>query len=324
MRLCVLCLFLFYLPLVAEDSDLQLEKELCELADLARDTPARWKAFFVGSAYIQRLRAQLLRKEEISLEEMRKVLRDLKQEIELGRNFPPPPQAEIPFRQGASLTFDGIADEPAWAKALTYEEEFPINGRSAIGKAEWKLMYDREFLYFYAKFNDHDPQWNLERPYEADAFELFLYPDPRLGSYLELVFPGSPHVEQVYVRRVLARISRGTFDLAEITLPPQHLQYVVSRTEKTFSIEGKIAFVELPGYLLGNPPHPNESLHFMMLRTNKENGTYSRTPPVPFLYDGHNIFGYIQGKLAAAHRNPPKIEYDWLRKLSMAPPDNIN
>ena len=40
-----------------------------------------------------------------------------------------------------------------------------------------------------------------------------------------------------------------------------------------------------------------EVAHYAALPILNRKGEYSRTTPYPFLYDGHNIYGYIQGTL---------------------------
>ena len=57
--------------------------------------------------------------------------------------------------------------------------------------------------------------------------------------------------------------------------------------------EVALPFAELPGYMRGNVPRAGETLSLMLVRTDDA----VRRVPIPFLYDGHNIFGYMRATL---------------------------
>ncbi len=77
----------------------------------------------------------------------------------------------------------------------------------------------------------------------------------------------------------------------------------MNRTESGWSAEARLAFRELPGYLLGNRPEAGQQIRFQLIRTDLSGGRRTYTTPVPFLYDGHNIYGYIRATLGKQNRN---------------------
>ena len=67
--------------------------------------------------------------------------------------------------------------------------------------------------------------------------------------------------------------------------------------ESGWSAEARLAFRELPGYLLGNPPEAGQQIRFQLIRTDLSGGRNTYTTPVPFLYDG-----YIRATLGKQNR----------------------
>ena len=91
------------------------------------------------------------------------------------------------------ITIDGRADEEAWKHAQTIDN-FALtwkqgNARKPREATRAKLLWDREYLYYYAEMDDHDlfakvtehngPIWT------DDAFELFFKPDDHKPGYYE-------------------------------------------------------------------------------------------------------------------------------------------
>ena len=50
-------------------------------------------------------------------------------------------------------------------------------------------------------------------------------------------------------------------------------------------------------------PAYNRSSALQLIRTDLSGGRRTYTTPVPFLYDGHNIYGYIRATLGKQNRN---------------------
>ena len=185
-----------------------------------------------------------------------------------------------------------------WADALVFREEYL---RSSVTRrtpaAVWRIGYDREYLCWSAEIPDSDVQVNRRKPYMADSLELFVMPEIRLRTYCEVVIhpgPGS------YTRWCTTGHG-GVYQLCDWT--PEGFHYAVKRTESGWSAEARLAFSELPGYLLGNRPEAGQQIRFQLIRTDLSGGRRTYTTPVPFLYDGHNIYGYIRATLGKQNRN---------------------
>jgi len=225
-----------------------------------------------------------------------KELRKLKKEVETGAAWKVQPlKAEIPFLANPPV-LDGKISPGEWKSALHFDREYPLNADAPLAhsNAVWYIGYDQEAIYFAARISGAamipGPKG---KPYFGDSIELFLHPDKRLSDYLETVIGCDGQSYQANCRQSLRRC----FDLD----PAEKIQVnaVAAPEGSGYCVEGKIPFSALPGYLLGNAPKPGESMNFMMIccRLNSQK-QYSRTTPYPFLYDGHNIYGYIQGTLA--------------------------
>jgi hypothetical protein len=150
-------------------------------------------------------------------------------------------------------------------------------------------LYDKDYLYFFCSFADDDiVTANSPELYNGDAVELFIMPEIRYYTYVELVFSPAGKSYTQWVNQSV----RSRFELS--AYHPESL-YVASKIgEGGYSVEGRIGFRDLPGYLRGNPAKSGETLRLMMIRIDKDSsGRMASSTPVPFLYNGHNFFGYM-------------------------------
>ncbi|MDR0932083.1 MAG: hypothetical protein LBM70_03575 [Victivallales bacterium] len=259
------------------------------------NTPFEYRAKLVEDPYFVRRREQLLGGTlALNRDELRRDLARLEREIELGRQWKSPvPTAKIPFTDNPPV-IDGKINADEWDGALTYQGEYPLNSELPISsEAVWKLQYDKEFIYFAATIFDSEViPGSPESPYNGDAVELFLLPDFRLVDYLEAVVSADGNLYTAWAYQSPQR----HYDLKVCTV--SRAKAKTSLTSGGYTVELKIPFSALPGYLLGNAPQKGETMNFMMIRCELDkNGRYSRNTPTPFLYDGHNIYGYVRGIL---------------------------
>jgi len=276
-------LFLFLNGCVGiSQEDLVLVEELQESSSFY-GTSAEWKCRQVATPKNQILRHDLMNQKSGTNAQIRKELRTLRDEILLGKNFQKSSPVEIP-RLEIEPVIDG--DGSDWF-GLELKEEYLLNSATPSGEALWKMAYDSKYLYFSALFRDADIQVNQLEPYQADSLELFLLTDTRLASYCEIVV--SPRGDSYFRWGVVQR----TGEIYVKPFTPCDVQIKAICSSQQYSIEGKISFLNFPGYLKGNPPRSGEIIKFMMVRTNLDGDSYSRTTPVPFLYDGHNTYGYM-------------------------------
>ncbi len=288
---------LFYLPLLlyltgcVNPADRELEKELVFRYNQRQGKPYEWKAKQLRRCWYQLLRSDLLKKDNGSPAEMRGHLKQLLAEIELGKNWPEPREIAIPHCRRAPV-IDGRIDEEEWQEALTFRGEYGLNRREREeNDSVWRIMYDSQWIYFSAEFTDPDIIVSTEHPYYHDSLELFLEPDPRLQTYVELVLPPGPPPHTT-----LCHYSHGeAFQFKVYEFPSLDVRTKI--TPGGFLVEGKIGFRDLPGYFLGNEAKAGEHLNFMFVRTRKDGTHFSIATPEPLLYDGHNTFGYLRGYL---------------------------
>lgn len=273
----------------AGDSDRKLAEELLSWRDEGRSSCYEWMSNQVNRSYYSR-QISVLTGELPDRDTARQELRELREKIRIGREWTGKPFQGVMPHTAKPPVIDGILDDPVWKNALTFQGEYPINGthKEDTG-AVWKLAWDRRFLYFAVFASDTKIYIDRKYPFQADSLELFIMPDPRLGAYMELVF--SPE-NDLYAKRACFA------DSAIYPIRPYRPTELLFRSRKTaegYYVEGRIGFIEMPGYLLGNEACKGQNITLMMLRTDlSESGTIRVSTPVPFLYDGHNTKCYMK------------------------------
>lgn len=297
----ILSLF-FCIPLIVGgcmvNSDKERDKRLLAYYQNRRGTPAEYCAKMVKDFSMVRYRVSLTGGMPSYAKSLaRKELCKLEAEIQKGMAWKQAlSTAGIPF-QLTPPTIDGIIAPEEWKHALVYRGEYDLGSTQQQNtSSNFYIMYDKNYIYFAAQIEDHDIQLdNTTPPYWNDSVELFLRPDNRLDNYLELVVPPEgEHYSAWCVQPPDRRFDISVRKMKGITTAAR-------ATPNGYEVEGKIAFFELPGYLLGNPPHPGDPMNFMFVHCNRTfSGKYTRSTPIPFLYDGHNIYGYIRGTLGAS------------------------
>ncbi|MBA4190871.1 MAG: hypothetical protein C0467_23025 [Planctomycetaceae bacterium] len=104
----------------------------------------------------------------------------------------PPSKFECRFVE-TPVTIDGTADEAAWKLAETIDAfHLPWLGdkaRMSRTSTTAKLLWDREYLYFFAEMEDGDLFADVEEHdgdlWKNDVFELFFRPDAEKSGYYE-------------------------------------------------------------------------------------------------------------------------------------------
>ena len=255
-------------------------------------TPYQFKAKEVIYDYNQVRRALLVRRDYmLSNSEIRENLRKLEKELQEAASWPFKPEGHNLPRALSKPVIDGDLSDTAWEKALTFKGEYPAGGtEKQKNSAVWKMMYDETYLYFAAEFPDADLRKTSSGAiYHADSFELFLLPEKRYWTYVELVC--SPWNE-IYTKW-LHQTPRGRIEISDYS--PKSLSIQTRIGKDGWQLEGRIAFLDLPAYLRGGKPQSGETLYAMMIRIDKKKTEKHKLfVPVPFLPDGHNIYGYMK------------------------------
>ncbi len=273
------------------NQDHERDQRLIEYYRQSSGKPFQWKAKEVIYDYNQVRRAILVpRTQEGSKEQIRQNLIKLENEIKIAMQWSnKPPVLKLPYARQVPV-IDGCANEESWSKALVFRGSYELNKTKKTDvKSVWKLMYDNKYLYFSATFEDKNIVAAKDhRLYMGDSLELFIMPEIRYHTYVELVFAPDGRRYTQWVSQSL----RSRFELSEYA--PESLLVSSKRNKDGYSIEGKIGFWELPAYLRGNRPKSGEVLRLMLIRIDKDSSSNETSfTPVPFLYSGHNFFGYM-------------------------------
>ncbi len=214
-------------------------------------------------------------------------------EIQRGLEWKEPRRKITVPRLDRAPRIDGVPTVEEWSKAYCFKGEYPLgNAEKTPGEPTvWRIGHCGGTLYVSAEFRDPAPvSYNCvnfekrdEPMYLGDAFELFLRPSRQSRLYYEfLVNPagkswGLAHVNDPFGHwiRVAENLAIG--------------KAAAALTSDGFTVEMAIPLGELYG--------AGGDFSFMMVRTDRDGKEYRRGTPVPLLYEGHNIFGYIEANL---------------------------
>lgn len=280
-----------YWSRVQEDE--KRDDSLVTLFRSSRGKPWQWKAKEVIYDYMQVKRALLVRRDFMGKNrEIRTQLHKLEQEIRKSQTWEEPVREYTIPKLPAQQRLNGYPSPAYWEKnALIWQGEYPLSQTAfRENSACWRLCYDEKYLYFKATFPDRFHFLSLAKPlYDQDAFELFILPEIRFYTYVELVISA----DNRHYTRWVNQTERSRYELSAFT--PATLETQTTAYGRHWEIEGRIGFADLPGYLRGNPAKSGETLRLMMLRIDAtQTGEKQVFSPVPFLYDGHNFFGYMK------------------------------
>jgi hypothetical protein len=108
------------------------------------------------------------------------------------RTFPPPAEFECRWAD-TPVTIDGKADEAAWQRAQLIDTFYlpwlGARARPARTATKARLLWDREYLYFFADMEDTDLYADVKehdgQTWDNDVFELFFKPAADKPGYYE-------------------------------------------------------------------------------------------------------------------------------------------
>lgn len=187
---------------------------------------------------------------------------------------------------------DGVLSPGEYEPAITFHGEFPLNGAQRLESERnsvWHLGVYGNSLWCAASFEDSEihsvlPERDGAPIYTGDSLEFFLRPNRDAVFYYEFIigpngqFFGRLHGNNPYGTHVV---------LAEVAPP----EIAVRREGGKLTYEFAFPLRELA--FPAGIRRKRGGFSFMMVRTNRSGGNWLKSTPVPFLYDGHNIFGYI-------------------------------
>jgi uncharacterized repeat protein (TIGR03806 family) len=167
----------------------------------------------------------------------------------------PPTAFECRFTD-TPVTIDGAADEAAW-KAAEVIDAFHLpwlgdKARMARSETVAKLLWDREYLYFFADMDDGDLFADVKEHdgdlWKNDVFELFLRPDAEKTGYYEFqVSAAGTKFDAFYPKYHLDTIGpdskKGTFHIdAKVKL--RGTLNKRDDTDEGWSVEGRIPWTD--------------------------------------------------------------------------------
>jgi hypothetical protein len=100
------------------------------------------------------------------------------------------PKSYIAYKASETIEIDGLAKEQAWEKAPWSEDFIDIEGEEIPKyKTNMKMLWDEEYLYFYAKMEEPHIWGTLKQRdtiiFYNNDFEIFIDPDGDTHNYME-------------------------------------------------------------------------------------------------------------------------------------------
>ena len=192
-----------------------------------------------------------------------------------------PPASECRWTD-TPIVLDGKDDDPAWKNAQvidSFRQTWLGDKAPALrGKTKAKLLWDRDYFYFYAEMEDRDlfadvtehdgPIWL------NDAFELFFRPGPDKPGYYEFEVNAANAVfdafyPKVDIPNIPKHIKHGEFRIESKV----HLRGTLNKrddVDKGWSVEGRIPWSDF--LRTGGRPEPGEQWRFNLTRCNYDKG----------------------------------------------------
>ncbi len=224
-----------------------------------------------------------------------------------GPAWPRPPRFIIP-RALTAPVIDGKTDEPVWRNAAVFQTIYPLNKREPAPGPETtiRVLWDEHYLFFAFECSDRDikaaaverdgPVWNW------DCVEVFLLPEFEAGLYWEInITPAGSIYDALNAKKF-----KGWGGLARPELTVEGLQTAGSVNgtlnqsddrDVGYTIEIAVPFRRIPSYTRGNPPHPGDTLHLMLIRIDRNAEDKTAYAFTPLLNWGHNIWNHAPAEL---------------------------
>lgn len=208
--------------------------------------------------------------------------------VSIGTNTPSPavaapkePVAECRWAD-TPIVLDGKDDDPTWKNAQvidSFAQAWLGEKAPALrGKTKAKLLWDRDYIYFFAEMDDRDlfadvtehdgPIWL------NDAFELFFRPGPDKPGYYEFeVNPANAVFDAFYpkvdIPNIIKHIKHGEFRV-ETKVRLRGTLNKRDDVDEGWSVEGRIPWSDF--LRTGGRPEPGEEWRFNLTRCNYDKG----------------------------------------------------
>jgi glucose/arabinose dehydrogenase len=194
---------------------------------------------------------------------------------------PKPPAAECRWAD-TPIVLDGADDDPAWKHAQVIDgfgQPWLADKAPALrGKTRAKLLWDRDYLYFFADMDDPDLFANVTEHdgaiWETDCFELFFRPGPDKPGYFEFEVNAANAVFDAFfpkcdVPKIIEHIKNGEFRV-ETKVKLRGTLNQRDDVDQGWSVEGRIPWADF--LRAGGRPEPGEQWRFTLTRCNYDKG----------------------------------------------------
>jgi uncharacterized repeat protein (TIGR03806 family) len=241
-----------------------------------------------------------------------------------------PTRADAPSTQPAPypchwadqpLTIDGVADEPAWRSAPVIDNFrlwwLPADKQTPYTTTKARLLWDRDYLYFFADMQDADLYANTTEHqgamWEGDVFEVFFKPAADKPAYYEFEINPANATIELYLP---SRNSGGWVKYAALSHIEMKTAVKLRGTLNKFddkdegwSVEGRIPWRDLAA--TGGRPAPGEQWLFTLCRVDT-NEADKKTPhlsssapltkPAYHRYEDYAPIRFVGPERADAHK----------------------
>lgn len=214
----------------------------------------------------------------------------------------PRPELTVP-QLAAAPVIDGVLRDACWQEAYRFRGAFLLNSEMPIpdDASCWRIGWHGESLYLAAEFQDkrltvfRSTRFGTrEQLFQGDSLECFIRPRRDLRLYWEfIVNPEGTLWELMHANNPWGGVATLSENLHT------GAQAAARVTSEGVCVELALPLGELYGPWWRRALRPGDRFDFIAVRTDRNGDEYRRTAPVPFLYDGHNVFGYIQATLGA-------------------------
>ncbi len=288
------------------DADRALAAEVEQVAAAVRNTPAREAASRINGEGQGRSLKMLKSERPATAAQLAKARKDLRRYVEhlrRGPTWPDMPEVDVPMARSAPK-IDGKLTDPAWAKAATFQGEYPFNQtkKSETSSTTWKILWDETYLYIAYDCTDTDiraPKMPRDdHVYFHDCVEAFLLPEPRTMVYWELVVsPSGSIFDGLHLKqREKWGCIHGTEEDLQGLQVGTDIRGTVGNSEDTdegYTVELAIPFGQLPEYSRTKPAAGHE-LHLMLVRLDKSAKAFKVYAFQPLMNWGHNIWNHVK------------------------------
>ena len=284
--LLIFCFFAVSMALCGKDSKKVLSEDL-QLAEQAEtlwrsippESPAKFPAGHLSSGeltMVESLRFGIPSADGIPMEEVRRRIYRNISRVKRALNW------RVPLLHLAV---------PKLPSVVQLQGEYLVNeSLPANGQTEWRIGWNREFLFFEVRVKDSAIFCDSSIIYNGDSIEFFIHSDPALPVYREIIV--NPDGKLFDAWHVSAPVCQwGFFQLKSRDEKDSLLKPETIRTGEGYRIILRVPWKELPGYTKGNAPQEGDEIRIMLIRTEKrESARNARQYAMyPVVAGGHNL-----------------------------------